>query len=104
VHVVNEAQRNCFPKILAAMKDTDQQAMAVPSVIMAQWGGSVNELRALKDEDVPRAQELAGLFAGLGLPVKVVNLTNVWKGAAKVRPNTFELWFGDGMLPVLCAT
>lgn len=104
VHVVSDAQRICFPKILATMKDTDLQALTVPSVLTTNWGGTVNELRALKDEDMPRAEQLAGLFSGLGLQVKVVNLTNVWKGAAKVRPNTFELWFGSTMLPVMCAT
>ncbi len=102
VHVLNDDQRRCVPKILAAMKDNDQAAFTVPAIITAQWGGTVNELRALKDADVPRADALAGVFASFGFPVKVVNLTNVWKGAATVRPNTFELWFGDTLLPTLC--
>lgn len=104
VHVVNAAQRECVPKILAAMKDNDKSAIAIPSVVSAKWDGKVNELRALKDQDVPRAEQLAGLFGGMGFTVNVVNLTNVWKGAAQVRPNTFELWFGDTPLPALCGS
>ena len=33
---------------------------------------------------------------------KLVNLTNRWSGAKKVRPNTFEIWFGDKDLPPIC--
>lgn len=102
VHVMNDKQRACFQKVLGSLKDDDQAAITVPSIITVKWDGQVNELRALKDDDVPRADALAGLFSSLGFDVKVVNLTSVWKGAQKVRPNTFELWFGDTPLPVAC--
>jgi hypothetical protein len=34
--------------------------------------------------------------------VEVVNLAGRWAGARQVRPNTFELWFGDKTLPEMC--
>ncbi|MBI2718073.1 MAG: hypothetical protein HY245_15760 [Rhizobiales bacterium] len=102
VQVLNERQRACFRQIFDQLKDDDQAAITVPSIATVKWDGKVNELRALKNEDMARAESLAGLFGGLGFPLKVVNLTDVWKGAAKVRPNTFELWFGDTPLPPAC--
>jgi hypothetical protein len=104
VHVTSDPQRGCFYQLLASLKDGDEAAITVPSIARVQWDGKVNEIRALKDDDVPRAQDIANIFGGLGFPVKVVNLTNVWSGAKKVRPNTLELWFGNTELPPLCTS
>jgi hypothetical protein len=104
VHVQTDQQRSCFRQILASLKDEDEAAITVPSIARVEWDGKVNEIRALKDEDVPRAKNLASLFGGLGFDVNVVNLTDVWSGAKKVRPNTFELWFGDTKLPAVCTS
>ncbi len=49
-----------------------------------------------------RGQGIANMFGALGLELKVINLTTIWEGAKKVRPNTFELWFGDAPLPTVC--
>ncbi len=103
VHVVSDPQRRCFYQLLGSLKDGDEAAITVPSIANVKWDGKVNEIRALKDEDVPRARNIANLFGGLGMELKVVNLTNVWSGAKKVRPNTLELWFGNIDLPPICA-
>jgi hypothetical protein len=103
VHVQTDDQRACFYKLISSLKDGDDASVTVPAIAHAYWDGKVNELRALKDEDMPRAEALANVFNGLGFPVKVINLTNVWSGAKKVRPNTLELWFGNTPLPRLCA-
>ena len=55
----------------------------------------VADLRALN-------QRLTADVQRLGLELKVINLTTIWEGAKKVRPNTFELWFGDAPLPTVC--
>jgi hypothetical protein len=102
IHVLDEKQRACISKLLASLKDADGASVTVPSISLARWDGKVNEIRALKDSDMPRAESLAQLFGSMGLELKVVNLTGVWSGAKNVRPNTFELWFGDTPLPPTC--
>ncbi|MEY3080912.1 MAG: hypothetical protein RJA94_897 [Pseudomonadota bacterium] len=102
VTVLNEQQRACFSKLLTGLKDTDGAAITVPSIALAKWDGKVNEIRAMKDDDVPKAEAIANWLRSIGFDIEVVNLTNRWSGAKKVRPNTFEIWFGDKDLPPIC--
>lgn len=102
VNVMNEQQRACFSKLLMSLKDNDEASITVPSIALAKWDGKVNEIRAMKDEDVVKAEAIANWLRGLGFEIEVVNLTNRWSGARKVRPNTFEIWFGDRDLPPVC--
>ena len=102
VNVMNEQQRACFSKLLMSLKDNDEAMITVPSISLAKWDGKVNEIRAMKDEDVEKAEKIATWLRGLGFEIEVVNLTNRWSGAKKVRPNTFEIWFGDKDLPPVC--
>jgi hypothetical protein len=103
VNVMNEQQRSCFSKLLMSLKDNDEALITVPSISLAKWDGKVNEIRAMKDEDVAKAEAIASWLRGLGFEIEVVNLTNRWSGAKKVRPNTFEIWFGDKDLPPVCS-
>jgi hypothetical protein len=103
VNVMNEQQRACFSKLLMSLKDNDEALITVPSISLAKWDGKVNEIRAMKDEDVAKAEAIAHWLRGLGFEIEVVNLTSRWAGARKVRPNTFEIWFGDKDLPVVCS-
>ena len=102
VNVMNEQQRACFSKLLMSLKDNDEALITVPSISLSKWDGKVNEIRAMKDEDVAKAETIATWLRGLGFEIEVVNLTNRWSGAKKVRPNTFEIWFGDKDLPPAC--
>jgi hypothetical protein len=102
VNVMDEKQRACFSKLLMSLKDNDGALITVPSIALAKWDGKVNEIRAMKDEDVAKAEAIANWLRGLGFEIEVVNLTNRWSGAKKVRPNTFEIWFGDRDLPPAC--
>lgn len=102
VNVMNEQQRACFSKILASLKDNDEALITVPSISLAKWDGKVNELRVMKDADLEKAQQIAGWLKNIGFEIGVVNLQGRWSGAKQVRPNTFELWFGDAPLPALC--
>jgi hypothetical protein len=102
VHVMTDQQRACISTMLLSLKDVDRSQIAVPLVAQVNWDGKQHELRVLKDSDMERGQAIANMFANLGLETKVVNLTNIWADAKKVRPNTFELWFGDAPLPVVC--
>ena len=56
----------------------------------------------LQESDLQRARDLIGMFNSAGLRVKLVDLSQSWAGAKKVRPNTMELWFGKGPLPPIC--
>ncbi len=103
VNVMNEQQRACFSKLLMSLKDNDEALITVPAISLAKWDGKVNEIRAMKDEDVVKAEAIANWLRGLGFEIEVVNLTNRWPGARKVRPNTFEIWFGDKDLPPVCS-
>jgi hypothetical protein len=102
VHVMTDQQRACISTMLLSLKDGDRAEISVPLIAQVNWDGRQHELRVLKDSDMERGQGIARIFASLGLELKVVNLTTVWEGAAKVRPNTFELWFGDAPLPTVC--
>lgn len=102
VMVMDEKQRACFSKILSSIKDADEALITVPSIALAKWDGKVNEVRAMREADVPRAEQIAGWMRSIGFETEVVNLEGRWSGARKVRPNTFEIWFGNGPLPVLC--
>ncbi len=102
VSVMNEPQRACFSKLLASLKDSDGALITVPSIALAKWDGKVNEIRAMKDEDVEKANRIASWLRSLGFEIEVVNLAGRWSGAKRVRPNTFEIWFGDKALPPVC--
>jgi hypothetical protein len=104
VHVLNDDQAQCVRKLFGAMKDFDRGSLAVPSIVAASWGGADHELRVLQESDRKRAEDLISVFNGLGLRVKLVDLSQSWAGAKKVRPNTMELWIGSGPLPNLCIT
>jgi hypothetical protein len=102
VHAMTDQQRACITTMLLSLKDGDRTQISVPLIAQVNWDGKQHELRVLKDSDMERGQGIANMFASLGLKLKVINLTTIWDGAKKVRPNTFELWFGDAPLPVVC--
>lgn len=102
VHAMNDQQRSCIATMLLSLKDGDRARISVPLIAQVNWDGKQHELRVLKDSDMERGQGIANMFGSLGLELKVINLTTIWEGAKKVRPNTFELWFGDAPLPTVC--
>jgi hypothetical protein len=102
VHAMTDQQRACIATMLLSLKDADRTQISVPLIAQVNWDGKQHELRVLKDSDMERGQAIAKMFGALGLELKVINLTTIWEGAKKVRPNTFELWFGDAPLPTVC--
>jgi hypothetical protein len=102
VHAMTDQQRACISTMLLSLKDGDRAQISVPLIVQVNWDGKQHELRVLKDSDMDRGQGIANMFGSLGLQLKVINLTTIWDGAKKVRPNTFELWFGDAPLPTVC--
>jgi hypothetical protein len=103
VSVLNEKQRSCFSQLLSSLKDNDEALITVPAIALAKWDGKVNEIRAMREADIPKANAIAGWMRSLGFAVEVVNLEGRWSGAKRVRPNTYELWFGDAPLPPVCS-
>jgi hypothetical protein len=104
VHVMDDQQRACFRTIVSSIKDIDRSQITVPAIAEAKWEGTQHELRLFKETDRERAQHFADILTGLGLGVKLVDLTDAWDGAKRIRPNTLELWFGKAALPAACAT
>jgi hypothetical protein len=104
VHAVNDEQRACIGTMLLSLKDADRSRLTVPLIAQASWDGKQHELRVMRAADLERGEQIARTFGGLGLDLKIIDLTNVWSGAKRVRPNTFELWFGDAPLPSVCGT
>jgi hypothetical protein len=102
IHASDEKQRNCARLVLAKMRDTDRSSLVIPGYARATWGGSQHELRVFRESDVARAGQIAELFTNVGLPAVVKDLSADPAAASKVRPNTFELWFGRDALPASC--
>ncbi len=102
VHVIQEEQKLCMLALHNQMKDGDKQAIIIPATVVAKWAGDMHELRFFKAADKDRATYLASVFEGLGLTVRLKDLSVSWSGARDLRPNTFELWFGDQPLPPVC--
>ncbi|NJM29853.1 MAG: hypothetical protein HC855_06905 [Rhizobiales bacterium] len=101
VHAMNEQQRACARLLLAKMTDTERSNLTVPGFARATWAGSRHELRAFHESDMERAGQIAESFASVGLTVAVLDLA-ANSTATKVRPNTYELWFGTAGLPAVC--
>jgi hypothetical protein len=104
VHVLDINQRKCMLQLSEQMKDVDKAQINVPSIIQVTWSGETNELRYFNPDDEGRAQAIAGIFSTMGLQMTMKDLSKVWSGAADIRPNTFELWFGKVPLPPGCGS
>jgi hypothetical protein len=102
VHTVSDAQRACIMLLLDELKDGDRAGITVPNIIPAKWSGETHELRYFKAADLKRAEGLANLFQSVGLELTLKDLSSSWAGARDSRPNTFEIWFGQGALPPAC--
>jgi hypothetical protein len=102
VYAMNDQQRSCARQLVARMKDTDRSNLTVPGFARATWNGTQNELRLFHASDLARGEELAGIFTSVGLQIAVRDLSGDAATASKVRPNTFELWFGNIALPAFC--
>ena len=102
--MVTYLDRACIGTMLLSLKDADRAQLSVPLIAQVSWDGKQHELRVMREADLERGKQIANIFGGLGLELKVIDLTNIWAGARNVRPNTFELWFGDAPLPSVCGT
>jgi hypothetical protein len=101
VHAMNEQQRSCARILLAKMGDTERSILTVPGFARATWAGDRHELRAFHASDMERAGQIAEAFASVGLSLTVLDLS-AKTAPGKVRPNTYELWFGTAGLPAIC--
>jgi hypothetical protein len=102
VHTSEERQRSCVRSLVAKMKDTDSSGLVIPGYGRATWAGSNHEIRVFHATDMARGEQLAKLFTNVGLAVVVKDLSSTAGAAGKVRPNSFELWFGSASIPASC--
>jgi hypothetical protein len=102
VYAMDEKQRSCMRVLMGKMKDAERTNLVVPGYSRATWSGAGHELRLFHRTDLPRAQEVAKIFTDVGLPLTVTDLSADPVAAGKVRPNTFEIWFGRASLPGSC--
>lgn len=103
IHAMNESQRACVRSLFAKVKDTDSTNITIPGFARATWSGATHELRFFRATDRERGEELVRIFRDVGLPLVLQDLSANADVANKVRPNTFELWFGRAGLPASCA-
>jgi hypothetical protein len=102
VHVPSEQIYACIVKLRDSFKDGDKAAIRFPAVRkFAGFANSNQEIRFFHAEDQARAEQIAGLFATLGLELAVKDLSgSQW--AAGNAPNSYELWFSGKAIPPIC--
>jgi hypothetical protein len=102
VHVPNEQVYACIVKLRDSFKDGDKAAIRFPAVRkFAGAADSNQEIRFFHSEDRERVEQIAGLFATLGLDLVVKDLSgSQW--AQSNAPNSYELWFSGKPLPTIC--
>ncbi len=102
VHVPSDDIYNCLVMMRDSFKDGDKTAIRFPAVRkFAGYAQSNQEIRYFHAADKPRAEQIAGLFATLGLELAVQDLSaGTW--ARTNAPNSYELWFSGQKLPALC--
>jgi hypothetical protein len=102
VHVPNELVYGCIVKLRDSFKDADKAAIRFPAVRkFAGFAESNQEIRFFHVEDRERAEQIAGLFAALGLELAVKDLSAT-QWAQRNAPNSYELWFSGKVMPAIC--
>ncbi len=102
VHVPSEQIYACIVKLRDSFKDADKAAIRFPAVRkFAGFADSNQEIRFFHAEDQARAEQIAGLFATLGLELALKDLSATpW--AQGNAPNSYELWFSGKPIPGIC--
>jgi hypothetical protein len=102
VHVPDDATYRCLVLLRESFKDTDKASIRFPGVRKFKgYADSNQELRFFHGEDRARAEQVAGVFATLGLDLALKDLSATpW--SASNAPNSFELWFSGKPVPDLC--
>jgi len=102
VHVPNEQTYACLVKLRDSFKDGDKAAIRFPAVRkFAGFADSNQEIRFFHTEDRARAEQIAGLFATLGLELATQDLSGTRWSQGNV-PNSYELWFSGKTIPAIC--
>ncbi len=102
VYAMDEAQRACVRQLLNKADASARSSIVVPGYSRATWAGAEHEIRFFRATDGVRAEEIGKIFGNVGLAVTVKDVSADEAMAAKVRPNTFELWLGTAALPASC--
>src|SRR5262245_54502681 len=76
IHVPTQRVYDCIVQLRDSFKDVDKAAIRFPAVrTFAGVADSNQEIRFFHAEDQPRAQQISGLFATLGLVLAVKDLS-----------------------------
>jgi hypothetical protein len=103
VYAMDEGQRACVRQLLGKAAAADRSSLVIPGYSRATWAGAGHELRFFRPTDAARGADIAKIFTNVGLPVTLKDVSADAAMAAKVRPNTFELWLGAAGVPASCA-
>ncbi len=102
IHVPNEQIYACIVKLRDSFKDSDKVAIRFPAVRkFAGVADSNQEIRFFHSEDRARGEQIAALFATLGLDLEVKDLSGT-RWAQGNAPNSYELWFSGRTKPPIC--
>jgi hypothetical protein len=102
VHVPSEQIYACLVKLRDSFKDGDKSAIRFPAVRrFSGFADSNQEIRFFHVEDRERAEQIADLFATLGLELATKDLSGT-QWAKDNAPNSYELWFSGRTIPPAC--
>jgi hypothetical protein len=102
IHVPNEEIYACIVRLRDSFKGDDKVAVRFPAVRkFAGVADSNQEIRFFHSEDRARAEQIAGLFATLGLELTAQDLSGT-QWAQNNSANSYELWFSGRTLPPAC--
>jgi hypothetical protein len=102
IHVPTDEIYACLVKLRDGLKDGDKATIFFPAVRTYQaYSESNQELRFFHPGDKPRAEQIAGLFASMGLEFNIKDMSgSAW--ARTNAPNSYEMWFSGKRLPAGC--
>ncbi len=102
VHVPDEEIYACIVKLRDSFKEDDKASIRFPAVRkFIAVADSNQELRFFHTADRPRAEQIKGLFATLGLELATKDLSGT-KWSQGKAPNSYELWFSGRSMPETC--
>ena len=101
IHIASESQRPAAEAVAAAWsgRSIGSSTIVVPGIELVE-GNSDNSLRCTRSDTCAMAEEVLGwVNRSLAAPrLRKVDLSRSYRDARRIRPGTFEVWFGPGQI------